>query len=421
MTKDLHVNVWDLIFPLARAVDMMSPALAQHHMRVAYIASRICEELDVEPLERRDIVAAGALHDIGAFSLNERLDLLEFEEVKAAQHSLAGYLLLKSFPPFANVASMVRFHHVPWRNGAGAREGDFPVPRGSQILYLADRISVLIDPVRPVLGQAQKIRESIRADNGNRFVPEHVDAFLRIASSDYIWIEAVSDNTASILKRHIGIQNQDVDTAGLLKFARLLCRIIDFKSEFTAAHSTGVAATATALGRWIGFSQQECRMLEISAFLHDLGKLAVPAEIIEKPDKLTPDEWQIMRTHVYYTYSILEPIDALNVINSWSSLHQERLNGSGYPFHYSADDLPLGSRIMAVADVFTAITEDRPYRAGLDKEAALALLGTMAGNYELDPAVVAVLERYFDEANEIRAAAQRAATREYGAFKAALT
>ena len=419
-TKDLHVNVWDLIFPLARTVDMMSPAVAQHHMRVAYLAMRLSEELGIEPVERRDITVAGSLHDIGAFSLHERLDLLEFEERKPAQHSLAGYLLLKDFPPFENVASMIRFHHVPWGDGAGATVNETPVPRGAHILHLADRISVLISPDRPVLSQIHQVQESIVARKGGMFVPEYVDAFLRVAAKDYVWLETTSESIASILKRSVGFQNQGIDIDALLEFARLICRVIDFKSEFTATHSTGVAATASTLGRWIGFSQQECRMLEIAAFLHDLGKLAIPSEILEKPGKLTTDEWQIMRTHVYYTYRVLEPIDALNVITSWGALHQERLNGTGYPFRYKAEDLPLGARIMAVADVFTGITEDRPYRKGMDKETALTVLEDMAERCELDASIVAVLGKYFDETNELRAAAQTAAVREYEAFRSAL-
>jgi HD-GYP domain-containing protein (c-di-GMP phosphodiesterase class II) len=419
-TKNLHVNVWDLIFPLAQTVDMMNSAVAEHHMRVAYLALRICEELEVPLEERHDITVAGALHDIGAFSLNERLDLLEFEEKKPTQHSLAGYLLLKDFAPFKDVASMIRFHHVPWRNGAGVAVGEAPVPRGSHVLHLADRTAVLIDPDRPVLGQADGIRRNIVERKGSMFVPEQVDAFLRVAARDFMWLEAVSDSIPSILKRGVGFRNQGIDVEALLEFARLICRIVDFKSEFTATHSSGVAVTATALGRWVSFSQQECRMLEIAAYLHDLGKLAIPSEILEKPGKLTIDEWQLMRTHVYYTYRVLEPIDALNVITSWGALHQERLNGTGYPFQYTEEDLPLGSRIMAVADVFTGITEDRPYRKGMAKETALSVLEDMADRRELDPSIVAVLAKYFDQTNELRAAAQSRAVQEYATFRAAL-
>ena len=161
-------------------------------------------------------------------------------------------------------------------------------------------------------------------------------------------------------------------------------------------------------------------MFEIAAYLHDLGKLAIPSEILEKKGRLTDDEWSVMRTHVYFTYQILNPIEVLDVVSSWSSLHQERLNGSGYPFHYTAEELPLGARVMAVADVFTGITEDRPYRKGMGREQALGVLRGMAESRELDPGLVELLTRNFEEIDRARAAAQREAVREYREFREAL-
>ena len=161
-------------------------------------------------------------------------------------------------------------------------------------------------------------------------------------------------------------------------------------------------------------------MFEIAAYLHDLGKLAIPSEILEKRDRLTPSEWGVMRTHAYYTYQILNPIEVLNLVASWSSLHQERLDGSGYPFHVGEDDLPLGARLMAVADVFTGITENRPYRKGMVREEALGVLHAMAAKGELDVRLVSLLETHYDEIRRAREEAQTQAVLEYEAFREAL-
>ena len=158
-------------------------------------------------------------------------------------------------------------------------------------------------------------------------------------------------------------------------------------------------------------------MFEIAAYLHDLGKLAIPSEILEKRDHLTQDERSVMRTHVFYTYQILDPIGVLSLVSSWSALHQERLDGSGYPFHIHADDLPLGARLMAVADVFTAITEDRPYRKGMMREEALRVLHEMEARGELDRRLVSLLESGFDAVNRARAEAQAQAVRGYMEFR----
>jgi HD-GYP domain-containing protein (c-di-GMP phosphodiesterase class II) len=107
-------------------------------------------------------------------------------------------------------------------------------------------------------------------------------------------------------------------------------------------------------------------------------------------------------------------------VTSWGALHQERLNGTGYPFRYTADDLPLGARIMAVADVFTGITEDRPYRKGMEREQAVAVLKGMAGRQELDPKLVGMALSHYDDLDGIRAFAQARAVTEYEAFRAEL-
>jgi len=192
--------------------------------------------------------------------------------------------------------------------------------------------------------------------------------------------------------------------------------LIDFKSEFTATHSSGVAAVAVELARVTGFSKNECWMIEIAGYLHDLGKLAIPSEIIQKAGRLNENERFIMRSHVYHTYQTLEPFEALQPVSRWGSLHQERLNGTGYPFGLDADGLPLGARIMAVADVFTALTEDRPYREGMDSRRAMAVLRSMSDKNELDATMVARIIENYDRMNVIREAAQSQAMREYTAF-----
>jgi HD-GYP domain-containing protein (c-di-GMP phosphodiesterase class II) len=110
----------------------------------------------------------------------------------------------------------------------------------------------------------------------------------------------------------------------------------------------------------------------------------------------------------------------LKTVSSWGSLHQERLNGTGYPFGLMSDDLPLGSRIMAVADVFTALTEDRPYRKGMNQESTTAVLQGMVDADELDKNLVDLVFKNYEEMNEMRDTAQKKALREYHAFQTIL-
>jgi HD-GYP domain-containing protein (c-di-GMP phosphodiesterase class II) len=153
--------------------------------------------------------------------------------------------------------------------------------------------------------------------------------------------------------------------------------------------------------------------MRIAGYMHDLGKLAVPAEILDKPARLNRGEYDVVRHHTFYTYRILEPIAPLRTINAWAAFHHERLDGSGYPFHLKGKDLPLGSQIMAVADVFTALAEDRPYRAGMKRSAALKILDGMTAAAALNGEVVAMLRKHYDELDAVRVQAQADARVKY--------
>ncbi len=411
------MNLWDLVSSVSRVFDTMSTVLALHNLRVSCLALRLAEEMGLGADERMEVALAGALHDIGAFSLQERLDILAFEETHAVEHARAGFVLLKGFEPFEKAAMMVRFHHLKWAEGAGARHGTDEVPIGSHIIHLADRAVVLIEDRPEILRQVSRIRESIAARRGAVFCPEVCDAFERLALKDYVWLDVVSGSISDVLRRELAPRSLDLDADGLLELSRLFCYLIDFKSEFTAAHSSGVAAVGTALAGMVGFSPGECRMFEVAAYLHDLGKLAIPKEILEKPSRLDDEEWDVMRSHVYYTYQVLCPVEALGTITSWGALHQERLNGSGYPFRYGEGDLPLGARIMAVADIFTGITEDRPYRKGMSRNEAIRVLQDMAGRGEIDGRIMELAVTRFDEINTARKRSQTTALMRYEAFR----
>jgi HD-GYP domain-containing protein (c-di-GMP phosphodiesterase class II) len=144
-----------------------------------------------------------------------------------------------------------------------------------------------------------------------------------------------------------------------------------------------------------------------------MGKLAIPAEIIEKPARLSEDEYSIIKSHPQRTTRILEQLPDLEVAALWISQHHERLDGSGYPAHTKESEISLGSRVIAVADVFTAITEDRPYRRGMDKSHSLKILRTMADSHMLDREVLRVMESRFGDLNDLRREAQKEASSSY--------
>ncbi|WP_245526701.1 HD domain-containing phosphohydrolase [Acetohalobium arabaticum] len=420
--KDIDVSLFDMIMSLSDAMDLISTVVNGHHKRVAYIASSIAEELEMSKEEQRHLVIAGALHDVGAFSLQERLDALNFEvtdfleSLGLSKHAEVGYRLINHFQPFDKIASLIRYHHVYWQEGAGAEFQSERIPLGSHILHLSDRIDVSINMKEEVLSQTDRINKRIKENTGNQFKPELVEVYLNLSDKESFWFDIISPVTMEILAEEFSGINISLSIDELGDLAELFSQIIDFRSRFTASHSSGVAATAQALGGQIGLSKIDRKKIKIAGYLHDLGKLAVPTEILEKEEKLTDEEFNIIKKHVYHTYHTLKGVSGLEEINTWAAFHHERLDGNGYPFHHQKEELSLGSRIMAVADVFTAITENRPYREGMDKDRALEVLQDMVQDSALDSDVVTVLADNYEEINIIRQTAQREETEEYKRF-----
>jgi len=421
-SSDFVISLIEPVSALAEAVDLSDPSLTTHQEQVAYIALAIAEELKLTSYEQCQIALAGELHDIGFLSLEDRLKFTEqsFEVRETYNHELIGYALLRRLEPLKEAANMIRFHHLPWNNGNGKNVNGIDVPIGSHIINLADRIAISLDRRKDVLGQADAITEKVANYSGTLFHPDAVKAFLSLSRMEYFWLDASSSYCGRIVQRKLEPLNVWLGMRDLITLAEVFAQIIDFRSPFTAHHSSGVAATAGALARLAGFSANECQLMQVAGYLHDIGKLAVPGSILEKPGELDETEKRIMKSHVYYTYHTLENIQGFETINTWASLHHERLDGTGYPFHLTAVDLPLGSRIMGVADVFTAIMEDRPYRKGMPSETALELLDKMTKS-ALDPHVVAILMDNLEEVNAIRVTAQTLAEKRYHSFRSEIS
>lgn len=414
--QSVSVPLMDLLLGISSAADLISPQVANHHKRVAYLAGRTAEEHGLSPAEIQVIVTAAAVHDLGVFGAREKNELREFDLPPVQRHAELGYRLLAGFPPLAEAALLVRYHHTNYDATSEVDAAGPEVPLGSHVLHLADRIEVLVSPQSYVLSQVGGIREKITAQRGSRFHPQVVDTFQRLAPREYLWLDARSPRIDDLLRREFKLPVWELSPTDLRRLAELLARIIDFKSPYTSTHTAGVAASSVALAELLSFSDAEREMIAVAGYLHDLGKLAIPAEILEKPAALSDEEYDVMRSHTYHTRRILESIPGLETIARWAAGHHERLDGSGYPFHLS--DLSQGARIIAVADVFTAICEDRPYRAGMPPQRVREVLQGMVADGKLDERVVSLLVEHFDHVDTARRSAQAAANQRYAELTA---
>lgn len=404
--KRREISLFEIVMSISDAMDLINPMVNGHHKRVAYIALMLAEGMDLSKERIQKLVFAGALHDIGAFSLKERINALNFEiGPRAKKHAEIGYLILKDFKYFNEIANIIKFHHTDWS------DEDLTVEAG--ILRLADRIDVLVNPEKEILSQRKKTVDKVKEDKGNKFMPEAVEAFEKIAEKEFFWFELISvdsDNNLELISKKADIK---LDSDDFYKLAELFSKIIDFRSNFTATHSAGVATVARNISLLAGFSKEDAVEIEIAGYLHDLGKLAVPISLINKEKKLKNKEYNVIKQHPFYTYKILKRINNLDKIRDWASFHHEKIDGSGYPFQLVDQEINKGARILAIADIFTALSENRPYRSGLERKVVLEILDDMADNNKIDADLLGLVKFNYSSLQDLREITQQEKKQEY--------
>jgi len=216
------------------------------------------------------------------------------------------------------------------------------------------------------------------------------DAF---AASEIARVRQVTDQTALALSNVRRLSELSRLNLGTLK---ALARTIDASSPWTAGHSERVTRIAVAVGARMGLGDTDLDLLERGSLLHDIGKIGVPVEVLNKPGALTDEEFAVIQSHVTTGERILEPIHAYSDLLPVVRSHHERVDGRGYPDGLKGDGIDLRARIVAVADTFDALTSDRPYRKGLPMRTAVEVVKNAAGS-QLDPAAVAAFMELVDE------------------------
>ena len=176
---------------------------------------------------------------------------------------------------------------------------------------------------------------------------------------------------------------------------QMLAGAVDEKDPYTKGHSDRVTRYSILIAREMGLSEEEVEKIRISAQLHDVGKIGIEDRILKKPGALTPEEFEIMKTHTTKGAAILRPVEMLKDMLPGIELHHESLDGRGYPFGLKGEQIPLMPRIIMVADTFDAMTTNRPYQAAMDMEYVIRIINSLA-NTKFDPDVVAAMTRVFE-------------------------
>lgn len=389
-----NIYLTNLLRALSLALELTDGGLSRHHWRTAMVADRIAGVMELPQEERRTLLYAALLHDIGAASKWQERDSLyrNRELADLYSHAERGSKLLAPSPHFNALANPIRYHHERFDGSSTSGLVGEEIPLASRIINIADSLEVLIKDGGYILDERVDVINLLTAQSGSKFDPKLVEALTEIARPEGFWLDLANPHYYESFFQNANAYGQvRLDIDDVIGIAEIFALIVDRTSRFTARHSRSVSVVAALLARDRGYSKSECKMMRVAGLLHDLGKLTIPNELLEKPGKLTEREYTIIKQHPYYTYRILNEIDGFDLVAEWAAYHHETLDGRGYPFRIKKSNFRLGSRIVAVADVFVALTEDRPYREALSWDKAEKVMLNMVTDEKLDKDLVGAL------------------------------
>ena len=389
----MEVSRRSLIFGLSYALDIAGKNNLSHSKSTAYLSILISGEIGLDKDAALAVYYAALLHDIG---ISNEFTVKDYT-VDMNRHCVIGEEMLKKLPLAEEIPKYVLYHHE-FNDGSGPLGllgKDIPI--GAEIICLAsmfdDKFGRIGDYNRNLFLDVCTWFDKNRA----RFSDEIVNAFSHLIKREYFLLDYFNHETKYTLSDKILVSDSIYYHAeDIERFALCFADIIDQKSPFTFHHSTGIAELAKKAAAHLGYDDETQTKMYIAGLLHDIGKLHVPTDILHKNGPLTQDERFEINMHTYFTRKILEQIQGFEEIVNYAANHHERLDGTGYPYQMAGDQLSELDKVMAICDVYQALTEERPYRQKLPTEKVWSIINDMAEKKHLDKSLVKKTRNFFD-------------------------
>lgn len=244
--------------------------------------------------------------------------------------------------------------------------------------------------------------------------PETTLSALRLGASDYIVKPFQAPEVLESVQRVMNRRKESVKVERIIQDLRIaiqknytatteaLIMAIDAKDNYTKEHCARVAGFMVELAKQLGMDSEKQELLRKISLLHDIGKIGIKEEILNKPGRLTPEEWEEIKHHPFLGYQIVQPVEFLGEGRDIMLYHQERYDGKGYPAGLKGDEVPLGARMLAIVDSYDAMITDRPYRKRLSTKEALAELNKCSGT-QFDPKLVKVFVKMIKKVSSFKA------------------
>ena len=394
----MELDVLGLVAACSYALDCVETELvhvtSRHAKRVAYMSVCVAEQLGICGKDLQDLAVYALLHDNALTQyIQEELhsNLTDMKEMpRIGVHCSIGEENIQGFPFHTDVKNVILYHHENADGSGPFGKKSEEVPLFSRIIHLCDLLDQACCRKAFTTETWEWAKDVLQRIRGTMVDEECAEALERIFSEEYFL--SLGGNFEASLWNKVPRQKQELDFSQIKKLAGFFAKIVDYKSPFTSTHSIGVAERAEKLSRYMGFDEETVQKMYLAGALHDIGKVAVGNEILEKPDRLTDAEFAVMKHHAAYTYNILSEIDDFEEIRDFAAFHHERLDGTGYPLGKDASELKVQARMMACIDIYQALTESRPYKKGMSHERACEILKNMADKGWLDMDIIDKIE-----------------------------
>lgn len=262
----------------------------------------------------------------------------------------------------------------------------------AQIIHIINWVDITFGFQNMSKNDYNQMIETLNQQRCYLFSDELIDMFCKTLT--YNEIQKAQQNLMKCfdeIRPHI---IKDYQPLELLAICRLFTNIIDTKSHITKTHSIGVASKAALMACHYQYDDKEILKIFIAGAMHDLGKLVIERDVLEKPSKLTDQEYAYMQTHVYHTYQLLNEMDLGDIVH-WASYHHEKLDGTGYPFGKKAEQLDFVDRLIACCDIYQALREQRAYKEAMNHSSAITIMRDMVKNGKIDENIVEDMNRVF--------------------------
>lgn len=380
--EDVNITSNQLIKVLNKTINSIDGRFIEHGNRVSYIIFNLLKVsgkyTDEEILK---ICVISIFHDIGAYKVAERDKLLNADMESPVNHAVYGALFIKNFSPLAEYYDVVLSHHFTM---------DYYRKRNMEVLSYEGLMLSFADYLdRLTLNNIKIDYNKIK----KYYLKEHFELFKK-ADEKYNFLSKLSDGTY-INELDDFFKNRFINEEKVMSYSKMISYAIDFRSEATVIHTITVEAISEQLARLCKLSEERISLIKICAILHDIGKIAIPVEILEKPGKLTEEEFEIMKNHSKIGYDILSEL-SMSEIRDIATLHHEKLDGSGYPFGLKEEKITKEMRIVSIGDIISALIGSRSYKQGFSKTKIVCILTEMVENNKIDRDIVNLFIHNYD-------------------------